>query len=157
MCSLHTSRISTLPELTFFVINVTSAVPLGPGPTSHTWVSSASPGDTGAVNFVPKNFSDRGSLLPISLMRPRAANPNVDKPCKITPRNPTDLPTFGSTQACFSQFPGGLCSDTCQYGEGCNHQRDDNCSKKMNKTDISTRHIVRRTHTSRLVRELFDL
>lgn len=98
----------TLPVVTSFVMNVTSVVPLGPGPTSHTWVSRLSPGYTGAVNLTPKNFRDRGLLLATSLMIPRAAKPKVDRPWRMAPPNPADLPTLGSVETflTFFQFRG---------------------------------------------------
>ena len=70
----------TLPDVAFFVTNTTSVVPAGPGPTSHTCVSRASPGFTGAVNLTLKNFNAEGSPLATVLMIARAAKPNPERP-----------------------------------------------------------------------------
>jgi hypothetical protein len=86
--------------VTFFVVNVTSVVPFGPGLISHISVSRASPGITGEVNLTPKNLSARGSLCATELMTARAAKPKVDRPWRITPPKPPALPILGSDGAC---------------------------------------------------------
>lgn len=79
------------------MVKVTSVVPFGPGPTSHTFVSSSSPGFTGEVNLTPKSFKDLASPPPTALMIARAANPYVERPWRITPPNPAAFPIDGST------------------------------------------------------------
>lgn len=86
----------TLPELRFFVTNVSSVVPSGPGPTSQIDVSRASPGRTGLVKRTPKNFNALGSLPPTWERTARAAKPYVDRPWRMTPPNPVPWPMLGS-------------------------------------------------------------
>lgn len=79
--------------------NTTSVVPFGPGPTSQIEVSRASPGFTGDVNRTPKYLRDSGWFPPTAETTARAAKPNVESPCKMTPPKPVALPTSGSRKA----------------------------------------------------------
>lgn len=92
----QTAETGTFPEVVFFVTNVTSVVPDGPGPTSQICVSRLSPGLTGAVNRTPNSFKARGSLFATTFRRARAAKPYVERPCNITPPKPAACPIFGS-------------------------------------------------------------
>jgi hypothetical protein len=51
---------------------------------------------TGAVKRKPKYRNAEGTPPPTALRIARAANPNVDKPCRITPLKPASEPTRGS-------------------------------------------------------------
>lgn len=92
----YMSSALTLPDVTFLVMNVNSVVPLGPGPTSHACVSKSSPGLTGDVKRTPNIFNARVSPFATSWMSPRAANPNDDRPCRMTSPKPSAFPTAGS-------------------------------------------------------------
>jgi len=87
---------TTFPVLVFFTSNATSVVPSGAFFTSQTLVSSPSPGMTGAVKRTPKYRNEEGTPPPTALRIARAANPNVDKPCRITPPKPASEPMRGS-------------------------------------------------------------
>ena len=88
----------TFPVVVFFTSNATSVVPSGAFFTSQALVSSPSPGTTGAVKRTPKYRSEEGTPSPTALRIARAANPNVDRPCRITPPNPASEPTRGSVR-----------------------------------------------------------
>jgi hypothetical protein len=118
-------RRHTFPVLVFFTSNATSVVPSGAFFTSQTLVSSPSPGITGAVKRTPKYRNADGMPPPTALRIARAANPNVDRPCRITPSKPASEPTRGSVFhseiLCVSRRRGGCAH---RYEAGCNRPRD---------------------------------
>jgi hypothetical protein len=89
-------RRHTFPVLIFFTSNATSFIPSGALFTSQMLVSSPSPGTTGAVKRTPKYRSAEGAPSPTALRIARAANPNVDRPWRITPPKPASDPKRGS-------------------------------------------------------------
>jgi hypothetical protein len=117
----------TFPVDVFFTSNTTSVVPSGPFFTSHAFVSSSSPGATGAVKRAPKYRSADGRPPPTVLRIARAAKPNVDRPCKITPPKPASDPTRGSVpvhQICERVSVRTIRGPAHQCEEGCSPQRD---------------------------------
>ena len=66
--------------------------------TAHARVSSSSPGMTGAVKRTPKYLNAEGLPPPMAFKIARAAKPNVDNPCRITPPKPASEPTRGSEE-----------------------------------------------------------
>ena len=115
----------TFPVLVFFTSNTTSAVPSGAFFTSQALVSSPSPGMTGAVKRTPKYRKAEGTPPQTALRIARAANPNVDRPCRITPPKPASEPTRGSvfhSEILRVSRRGRGCAH--RYEAGCNRPRD---------------------------------
>ena len=114
----------TFPVLVFFTSNATSVVASGVFFTSQIRVSSPSPGMTGAVKRTPKYRNAEGTPPPTALRTARAANPNVDKPCRIAPPKPASEPTRGSAfrSEIFCVSRRGEGAHRCEVD--CNRPRD---------------------------------